>query len=60
MTNLEVAIRVVEIIIGIIAAALIGDLLGNRIGRVRLATVCGGIVLVTIAGFAIFAGIELA
>jgi hypothetical protein len=41
------------------AVMALGDYLGNRVGRMRLATILGGIVLVTIILFAIYAAIVL-
>jgi hypothetical protein len=59
MSELEVAINVVEIIVGIVLAMLLGDYLGYRIGRRRLATIVGVIALGIIVAFAIYAAIVL-
>jgi hypothetical protein len=59
MPELQLAIRVVELIIAVMAVMALGDYLGNRVGRMRLATILGGIVLVTIILFAIYAAIVL-
>ena len=59
MTELQLAIRVVELIIAVMVAMALGDYLGNRVGRMRLATILGGIVLVTVILFAIYAAIVL-
>jgi len=59
MPELQLAIRVAELIIAVMAVMALGDYLGNRVGRMRLATILGGIVLVTIILFAIYAAIVL-
>lgn len=60
MSVLEVAIRIVEIIVGTAAAMLLGDYLGHRIGRWRLAMIVSIVALISIVAFAIFAAIVLA
>lgn len=60
MSQLELAIRVVEIIIAALVALLLGDYLGYKIGRRRLALIASTIALVTIAVFAIYAAVVLA
>jgi hypothetical protein len=60
MSALEVAINVVEIIVGIVLAMLLGDYLGYRIGRRRLAVIVGVIALGIIVAFAIYAAVALA
>ena len=60
MHNLPLAMRVVEIIVGIVAALALGDYLGYKFGRRRLATVLLIVFLVVIVLFAIYAGIALA
>ena len=57
--ELKTAITIVEIIIGITAAVAFGDYLGNKIRPWRLAAILGGIALVTIICFAIYAAIVL-
>jgi len=59
MDGLELAINVVEIIVGAVVAMLLGDYLGHKIGRLRLATIVGAIALVSIVGFAVYAAIML-
>lgn len=59
MPELKSAIIVVEIIIVIILIMLLGDYLGHKIGRWRLAAILGSIVLVSIVTFAIYAAIVL-
>jgi len=60
MPELEVAITMVEITVGIAVAMLLGDYLGYKIGRWRLATIVGLIALVSIVAFAIYAAVVLA
>lgn len=60
MFDLRDAISYVEIIVGTVAVLLIGDYLGYKIGRWRLAWIGGGVVLVSIIAFAIYAAIVLA
>ena len=60
MAELKTAITVVEIIIGTVLVMLLGDYLGYKIGRRRLATIVGFIALVSIVAFAICAAIVLA
>lgn len=59
MDGLELAIRVVEIIVGAGLAMLLGDYLGYKIGRMRLAGIVGIVCLVSIVGFAAYAAITL-
>jgi hypothetical protein len=47
------------VVIAVIAVLLIGDYLGYKVGRRRLATVLGVIALVTVVAFAIYAAIAL-
>ena len=60
MNGLEVAITVVEVIVGAVVAMLLGDYLGYKIGRWRLAVIVGVVALVSIVGFAIYAAAVLA
>jgi len=60
MPELENAITFVEIIVGTVVAMLLGDYLGYKIGRVRLATIVGIIALVSIVAFAAYAAIVFA
>ena len=60
MPELKTAITCVEIIVAAAAAMLLGDYLGYKIKRVRLAVILGCIVLVAVVGFAIYAAIALA
>ena len=60
MSELEIAIRVVEIIVAAMLMMLLGDYLGYKIGRWRLAAIVGGIAIVSIITFAIYAAVVLA
>ena len=60
MPELEIAIRCVEIIIAVVAAVLLGDYLGWKIGRRRLAAIFAVIALVSVVGFAVYAAVVLA
>lgn len=59
MAELKNAITIVEIIVGVVLVTLLGNYLGYKIGRWRLAGIVGGIALVSIIGFAIYAAIVL-
>ncbi len=59
MPELRTAMLVVETVAAVAAAVLLGNFLGYRIGRLRLAIIVGAIVLVVIVAFAIYAGIVL-
>jgi len=59
MAELKNAITVVEIIVGVVLVILLGDYLSYKVGRWRLAAIVGGIALVSILGFAIYAAIVL-
>jgi len=60
MPELKTAITVVEIIVAVVLTLLLGDYLGYKIGRWRLAAIVGIITLASIVGFAIYAGIRFA
>ena len=60
MAELQSAIKWVEIVIAVLAAALLGDYLGYKISRRRLAVIIGLIALATVVGFAIYAAVMLA
>jgi hypothetical protein len=60
MPELKDAITIVEIIVALVLAMLLGDYLGHKIGRWRLATIVGLIALVSIITFAIYAAVVLA
>lgn len=60
MPELKDVITVVEIIVATVLAMLLGDYLGYKIGRWRLATIVGLIALGSIVVFTIYAAIVLA
>ncbi len=57
--DLKIAIEIVVIIIAIVAVMLIGDYIGYKFGRMKLAVYGGYIVLGLIVLFAIYAAISL-
>ena len=59
MDSLRTAITVVEIIVGVAAALVIGDYIGYKFGRMKLATYTLFTVLGVIVAFAIYAAISL-
>jgi len=59
MPTLNVAISVVEITVAIVLTMLLGDYLGYKIGRRRLAGIVGVIALASIVAFAIYAAVVL-
>ncbi len=58
--DLARAITIVEIIAALAAAMALGDYLGYKIGRWRLATIVGLATLIAIIVFAIYAAVVLA
>lgn len=60
MPELKGAITAVEIIVAIVLAMLLGDYLGYKMGRWRLATIVGLIALGSIVVFGIYAAVVLA
>ena len=59
MPELKVAVTIVEIIIAVVVVLLLGDYLGHKIGRWRLAVIAGIAALVSIIVFAIYAAVVL-
>ena len=59
MEHLKTAITIVEIIVGVAAALLIGDYIGYKFGRMKLATFTLFTVLGIIILFAIYAAVIL-
>jgi hypothetical protein len=57
--DLKLAIEIVVIIIGIIALMLLGDYIGYKFGRIKLAIYSGYVVLGLIVLFAIYAAVSL-
>jgi hypothetical protein len=60
MLELKEAITVVEIVVTIAAAMVLGDYLGYKIGRGRLAIITALVALTSIVAFVIYAAIALA
>jgi hypothetical protein len=60
MLELKDAITVVEIVVAAVVAMLLGDYLGHKIGRWRLAIIVGVVAVVSIVAFAIYAAVVLA
>lgn len=60
MPELKEAITMVEIIVTIAVAMVLGDYLGNKIGRGRLAIITALVALASIVAFAIYAAVALA
>ncbi len=60
MTQLQSAITIVEILVATVAAMIVGDYAGHKIGRGKLAAIGGGIALAGIVVFAIYAAVILA
>ncbi len=59
MDILTTASSWVAIVVGFAVAVLIGDFLGGKVGRVRLAIAMGVIILVAIVAFVVYAAIIL-
>ena len=55
--ELETAVQYLVIIVGAVAAMLLGDYLGYKIKRIRLAVILACIALVTIIAFTIYAAV---
>ena len=60
MSELRTSITIVEIIVAVAALLVLGDYLGYKIGRWRLASFVGIVTLVAIVAFAIYAAIVFA
>ncbi len=60
MFDLKTAITIVEIIVGIAIALVVGDYIGYKFGRMKLATYTLFSALAIIVLFAIYAAIRLA
>lgn len=60
MAEIKLAITVVEFIIGTILAIALGDYLGYKIGRMRLAIILGIIAVAAVVIFTIYAAVTLA
>lgn len=57
MTQLQIARLTMVIIVATMAALVLGDYLGYKIRRWRLAAIAGSIALVSVIAFAIFAAV---
>jgi membrane protein DedA with SNARE-associated domain len=55
MGELETALRYVVVIVATVVAMLVGDYLGYKIGRWKLAWISGSIALLSIIAFFIYA-----
>jgi hypothetical protein len=55
--ELETAVRYLVIIVGAAAAMLLGDYLGYKVKRTRLAIILAGVILLTIIVFTIYAAV---
>ena len=60
MPELKSVIIIVEIIVATVLTMLLGDYLGYKIGRWRLAAIVGIFALASIVAFAIYAAVMLA
>ena len=60
MGDLKSAITTLEIVIAVAAVILLGDYLGYKLGRWRLAIILACITLVAVIAFAIYAAVVLA
>lgn len=60
MPELRGAITFVEIIVGVAISMMLGDYLGHKVGRWRLATIAGSVALLSIIAFAVYAAVVLA
>lgn len=60
MPALQSGINWVEIVVGIMAAMVLGDYLGHKFGRMKIAVIGGSVALLSIICFAVFAAVELA
>ena len=59
MPELKNAVTIVEIIVAVVVTVLLGNYLGYKIGRWRLAKIVGLIALVSIVGFATYTAVLL-
>lgn len=59
MIDLKDALNILELIIATLALLIIGDYLGHKFGRLRLAATVGVIALITIIAYVIYAVVVL-
>jgi len=57
MTQLQIARLTMIIIVATMVALVLGDYLGYKIGRWRLAAIAGSVALVSVVAFAIYAAV---
>ncbi len=57
--ELKDAIRIVGVVVAIVIAMLVGDYLGYKIGRWKLALILAIVTLATIVAFTIYSAIRL-
>ncbi|MBM2825692.1 MAG: hypothetical protein HW402_1356 [Dehalococcoidales bacterium] len=59
MPDLKTAITIIEMLVAAVVAILLGNYLGYKVGRWKLAGILGVLVLVAVIVFAIYAAIVL-
>ena len=59
MEELQSVIRYVVVIVAAVAAMLLGDYLGYKVGRRKLVWACIGVALLSIIVFAVYASVVL-
>ena len=59
MPELKTAITAVEAFVAVVVILLVGDFLGFKVGRWRLASLAGIVTLAVIIAFAIYAAVNL-
>ena len=59
MPDTKTAALILEIVVGVAIAMIIGDYLGNRIGRTRLVIGLGIIIIIAIIAFAVVTIIQV-
>ncbi len=59
MVDLRTAMNILGIVVGVAVVVIIGDLLGSRIGRARLAIIMGVVSLIAVVAFVIYVAILL-
>lgn len=59
MLQLKTAINIAELVVGLVVAMALGDYLGHKIGRMRLAVILGGIAVAAIVITWIYSAVVL-
>lgn len=59
MSDLQIAIRFVAIIIAAVAAMIVGDYLGYKVGRMKVVWTSLSIALLSVVVFAVYAAVVL-